>query len=640
MREMKKGIVFYEPRGATGAYVSLFRSLTEAGFVLILKEAEGEGDRATLQAAHAAGIPCLDWRAFGPRSLRERAAEEGARRAEGLRPHSPYAKEEGAPFFRSLRRFLDRQILDIDILKRILHAYDVRLLVVGEDREGATNGVLGFAREAHVPTLASSSGAAALGFGVEAFSIRRADYVAVGSLLERDRLVAAGLSASQVFVTGWLGRVESNSGNEEGAAREARLALGLAPDRPVVLLRIPPFDGTVPDFIARFRFAPALLDAALAATRAVPGGIQLIVEPDAREASSLAAAGGQVEVADRAYRAWLDGQGHRDVVLARPNGAPHAARAADMIVCLEQSHALVEAMMSRRPTIAVSLLPEWPLAHGGLAGPLVVRRLDDLAPAIEALIADPGRARAVVQRQNQHLVDVQHSADGLAAERLGRLVLALCRQGPRIDAQEWDEPVAEIIAARAAMRAAESERLLDGVRAARRLRGSDPGEAEAQIRDLARAFPRYAQPVWEWYDQLVQAGRVEEAERLLAAFVATFTEGYAPLTVLVRLGLLRLRAGDREGALDAFEQARLQAPYEPAVLTSLGKLYMDTGRYAEAVTLFQDATDILPDEPDIWLGLAHAARHVDDRDTFIRATERYHQQTGRRTSPQASSRLD
>ncbi|MEZ4701577.1 MAG: tetratricopeptide repeat protein [Rhodothermales bacterium] len=635
---MKRGILFYETRGAGRAYVAVMRTVSEAGFVPILKEADALRERPTLHAAHAAGVPCLDWHAFRTPALRARAAAEAARRVDALQAQAAAGapsvmQEAGAPFFRSLRRRVEEQILAIDTLKRVLHAYDVRLIVVGDDHSDAARAVVRFARDARVPTLALGEGWYGNGLEAVPYPSLFADYAAVGSRLDRDRLVEAGVPAEQVFVTGWPGKAEPGGGIDEERARmrDARLKLGMAPDRPAVLLRVPPFAGDAADFASRFRFAVALHEAALAATRVVQGGFQLIVEPAPEEEAGLAAAGVDPTALTRAYEAWLEAQGYRDVFVVRGT-AGEAVRAADMIVCLEPSHAVVEGMLRRRPVIAVSMYPDRPLAHQGVEGPLVVRRLERLPEAIAAILMDPGRAKAVVQRQNQHLADVNHSADGLAAERLSRLVLAMGRQGG-LDAREWDEPMPDIIAACAAMKAAENERLLDGVRIARRLRTTDPNEAEIQIRELARIFPRHAQPVWELYDQLRMSGRGDEAETMLQAYAASFNENHPPVTVLVRVGLIRLRHGDRDGALDAFEQARLQAPYEPAVVTSLGKLYMDAGRHAEAVDLLADASERLPDDADVWLGLAHAARHVDDRETFRRASEHYHQLADRQDPP-------
>ncbi len=649
MHEMKKGVLFYETRGVANAYVSVLRAVSEAGLVPILKEADALRDRPTLHAAHAAGIPCIDWHAFASRPIREHAVDESTRRVNALltlmqipdvAPGAVSAdggllREVGQPFFRSLLRRIEQQVLAIDTLKRVLHAYDVRLIVVGDDHSDASRAVVHFAREARVPTLALGEGWYGSGLEAVAEPALFADFAALGSRLDRDRLVAAGVASEQVFVTGWPGKAEPGAGGDEQRTQkhQARLRLGMPPDRPVVLLRVPPFDGASADFVRRFRFSMALHSAALRATQAVQGGCQLIVEPAPEEEATLVAAGADVAGLGKHYEAWLEEEEYGDVYLVRGSNGD-AVRAADMVVCLESSHAVVEAMLRRRPVIAVTMDPDAALAHEGLVGPLVVRRLDELTAAIESLLADPGRAHAVVQRQNQHLADVNHSADGLAAERLSRLVLALGHQGASLDAHGWDEPMPDIIAACAAMKTAEQERLVDGVRAVRRLRSAQPAEAEALARELARVFPKHAQPVWELYDMLTMAGQAGESARLLEHFAASFDTTHAPLTVLVRLGLIRLREGNREAALNAFEQARLQAPYEPAVLTSLGKLYMDTGRHAEALHVLHDASERLPEDPDIWLGLAHAARNLDDRETFKKASETYHLLADKPASPE------
>jgi tetratricopeptide (TPR) repeat protein len=636
MLEMKKAVVFYDMRGVANEYVAVLRAVSEAGYVPILKEPDSLRDRPTLHAMHAAGIPCIDWDAFVSRSLRERAADESAWRVNDLMtlmsiqdvaPGAALAdggllSEMGQPFFRSLLRSLEQQVLAIDTLKRVLYTYDVRLIVVGDDHSGASRALVHFAREAQVPTLALGQGWCGSGFKAVAEPALVADYAAVGSWMDRDRLVAAGVASERVYVTGWPGKAElATDGDEQRTQKhEARLRLGMPPDRPVVLLRVPPFEGGSADFVRCFRFSMELHKAALESTRAITGGCQLIVEPAEEEESVLRASGADMASLGNHYKVWLEEEGFGNVYLVRGSNGD-SIRAADMVVCVESSHAVAEGMLRGRPVIAVTMDPDASLEHEGLVGPIVVRHLNDLTAAIESLLDDPGRARAVVKRQNQHLADMNHSADGFAAERLARLVMALSRQGEDLDTHAWYELMPDIIAACAAMKTAEQERLAEGILSVRRLRTDHPAEAETKVRELARVFPWHVQPVWELYDLLTSSGQTEESARVIEQFAESFDDTHAPLTILLRLGLIRLSSGNPEGALNAFEQARLQAPHEPAVLTNLGKLYMDTGRHADAFDLLQDACERLPEDPNLSLGFANAAPRARDRDRFRKTTD-------------------
>lgn len=65
------------------------------------------------------------------------------------------------------------------------------------------------------------------------------------------------------------------------------------------------------------------------------------------------------------------------------------------------------------------------------------------------------------------------------------------------------------------------------------------------------------------------------------------------------IGSYLLRKGDREGAIPWLEKAKKAPRYEPRHFPylNLGRIYLSLGQYGRALTEFQGALDINPDDP-------------------------------------------
>jgi tetratricopeptide (TPR) repeat protein len=76
------------------------------------------------------------------------------------------------------------------------------------------------------------------------------------------------------------------------------------------------------------------------------------------------------------------------------------------------------------------------------------------------------------------------------------------------------------------------------------------------------------------------------------------------------LGNARRAAGDREGAIDALERARLLRPDLAAIHYNLGVSLAEAGRMAEGTGAFAEAARLAPDHPGALLELGKALRHL------------------------------
>ncbi len=146
----------------------------------------------------------------------------------------------------------------------------------------------------------------------------------------------------------------------------------------------------------------------------------------------------------------------------------------------------------------------------------------------------------------------------------------------------------------------------------------DYGAAARAVRDWARAEGerpapyRYAARIYEDMGSLSQA--VEAAAR-------ETERAPSDTAAWERLGRLRLRTFDREGARDALERARALAPTEQGLLdlALVCNLMGDTGAEVSAC---EQATQVAPDSAAAWSRLAHALARTDRTKDCIAACDR------------------
>jgi tetratricopeptide (TPR) repeat protein len=82
-----------------------------------------------------------------------------------------------------------------------------------------------------------------------------------------------------------------------------------------------------------------------------------------------------------------------------------------------------------------------------------------------------------------------------------------------------------------------------------------------------------------------------------------------------------------------FERTLAYAPDSPRILRNLGRIYLDQGRYQEAVTLYQRALTVTPDEPELYIDLGGVYEQMGEKDRanseYQRALALYEKEVGR-----------
>lgn len=116
----------------------------------------------------------------------------------------------------------------------------------------------------------------------------------------------------------------------------------------------------------------------------------------------------------------------------------------------------------------------------------------------------------------------------------------------------------------------------------------------------------------------LSAGRVADAARVLTAESARRPDDS---DVWRTLGEARDRAGDREGAIAALQQAVLVAPRNALARHHLGALLFTGARAAEARPHLESAVRLWPAHPLAWIDLAGACLDTDDPEAARRAGE-------------------
>lgn len=147
--------------------------------------------------------------------------------------------------------------------------------------------------------------------------------------------------------------------------------------------------------------------------------------------------------------------------------------------------------------------------------------------------------------------------------------------------------------------------------------GNLPAAARA-VRDWGRVeddrapVHRIASRIYEDQRSLSQA--LDEAERVVALKPAD-------ASAWQRIGRLRLRRGDRPGAIAALERARALEPTVEALLDLATVLHL-AGDVGGEVTACEQATRIDPDAPEAWSRYAHALARTDRISNCLAACER------------------
>jgi len=92
---------------------------------------------------------------------------------------------------------------------------------------------------------------------------------------------------------------------------------------------------------------------------------------------------------------------------------------------------------------------------------------------------------------------------------------------------------------------------------------------------------------------LIEQGKNAQAEYVLASVIENHPDH---LPSYIELASLQGSLGRLEHAIATLEAARQIAPDDPVIANNLGLLYLQQSRYALALQVFSDATDLVPNE--------------------------------------------
>jgi GT2 family glycosyltransferase len=160
----------------------------------------------------------------------------------------------------------------------------------------------------------------------------------------------------------------------------------------------------------------------------------------------------------------------------------------------------------------------------------------------------------------------------------------------------------------------EPEELL--ARANEALERQDWPAAEGFLVKLTRCCPDLLEPYLGLSDLHTLQGKHQEASEVLRAARQIDPEA---LPLLKRLGLNCRQRGDLSGAMAAFTKAWNKNPQDPELLNNLSATCLDLGLPREGLGYYHEAIKENPQNIDLWLGLARAARQLKDQDTFEEA---------------------
>lgn len=251
-----------------------------------------------------------------------------------------------------------------------------------------------------------------------------------------------------------------------------------------------------------------------------------------------------------------------------------------------EARALAQQQMPQRPPLPVWLMQSDLLLMGG-EGQAAVATLQDALqqwPAHPALLAQLARAQLLQDRSGE-------AAATLAQGQAPHPELALARGA--LARRQGDAPSTLAAYTEATQLAPQDARGWLGLGSAHTER-EDTGPARQHLQQALALAPHLAQAQGERGTLETFANRFTDAE---SAFQAALQDHSADYVALTGLGLLRLKQGQPEAALDAFLRAGVMEPRYARAKTWTAVAYYQLGRHQDAITTLHQAAALDDKDP-------------------------------------------
>lgn len=251
-----------------------------------------------------------------------------------------------------------------------------------------------------------------------------------------------------------------------------------------------------------------------------------------------------------------------------------------------EARALAQQQMPQRPPLPVWLMQSDLLLMGG-EGQAAVATLQDALqqwPAHPALLAQLARAQLLQDRSGE-------AAATLAQGQAPHPELALARGA--LARRQGDAPSTLAAYTEATQLAPQDARGWLGLGSAHTER-EDTGPARQHLQQALALAPHLAQAQGERGTLETFANRFADAE---SAFQAALQDQSADYVALTGLGLLRLKQGQPEAALDAFLRAGVMEPRYARAKTWTAVAYYQLGRHQDAITTLHQAAALDDKDP-------------------------------------------
>ncbi|MGL6205858.1 MAG: tetratricopeptide repeat protein, partial [Giesbergeria sp.] len=251
-----------------------------------------------------------------------------------------------------------------------------------------------------------------------------------------------------------------------------------------------------------------------------------------------------------------------------------------------EARALAQQQMPQRPPLPVWLMQSDLLLMGG-EGQAAVATLQGALqqwPAHPALLAQLARAQLLQDRAGD-------AAATLALGQAPHPELALARGA--LARRQGDAPTTLAAYTEATQLAPQDARGWLGLGSAHTER-EDTGPARQHLQQAIALAPHLAQAQGERGTLETFANRFADAEN---AFQAALKDQSADYVALTGLGLLRLKQGQPEAALDAFLRAGVLEPRYARAKTWTAVAYYQLGRHQDAITTLHQAAALDDKDP-------------------------------------------